>query len=348
MVERQEDLAILLTAEQGKPLAEAGARSLYGAAFIEWFAEEAKRVYGETIPGHLPDKRIPSCKQPIGVAAGITPWNFPNAMIARKVGARARRRLRLRRRGPPSLTPALGAGHGVLAEEAGLPKGVFSVVTSTDRLGGRAGVLREPQGPQAHLHRLDRGRAHPAAAGGRPGDEVLDGAGRQRALHRLRRRRPRRRGQGGDRLASSATTARPASAPTASTCRPGSTTPSPRSSPRAVEADEGRRRAGGGHRPRPADRAQAPSTRCASTSRTPSPRAASVVTGGHGHPLGGHFFEPTIVTGATPRDEGRPRGDLRPLRAALPLRGRGGRDRAGQRHDLRARLPTSTPATSAA
>ena len=86
MMENAEDLALILTAEQGKPLAEARGEVAYGASFIEFFAEEAKRIYGETIPGHQPDKRITVLKQPIGVAASITPWNFPNAMITRKAG----------------------------------------------------------------------------------------------------------------------------------------------------------------------------------------------------------------------------------------------------------------------
>jgi succinate-semialdehyde dehydrogenase/glutarate-semialdehyde dehydrogenase len=86
MVENADDLAAILTAEMGKPLAEAKGEVLYGASFIEWFGEEAKRVYGETIPGHQRDKRITVLKQPIGVATSITPWNFPNAMITRKAG----------------------------------------------------------------------------------------------------------------------------------------------------------------------------------------------------------------------------------------------------------------------
>src|SRR5690554_3797982 len=85
MIEHADDLATVLTLEMGKPFAEAKGEILYGAAFIEWFAEEARRVYGETIPGHLPDKRLMVIRQPIGVCASITPWNFPNAMIARKV-----------------------------------------------------------------------------------------------------------------------------------------------------------------------------------------------------------------------------------------------------------------------
>ncbi|MBC3474975.1 aldehyde dehydrogenase family protein, partial [Pseudomonas taiwanensis] len=86
MIENQDDLARLMTTEQGKPLAEAKGEIAYAASFIEWFAEEAKRVYGDTIPGHQPDKRLIVIKQPIGVTAAITPWNFPAAMITRKAG----------------------------------------------------------------------------------------------------------------------------------------------------------------------------------------------------------------------------------------------------------------------
>ena len=86
MMENQGDLATILTAEMGKPLAEATGEIAYGASFIEWFGEEAKRIYGETIPGHQPDKRLMVIRQPIGVVASITPWNFPNAMITRKCG----------------------------------------------------------------------------------------------------------------------------------------------------------------------------------------------------------------------------------------------------------------------
>ncbi|MGE8065471.1 aldehyde dehydrogenase family protein, partial [Pseudomonas sp. NPDC089569] len=86
MIENQEDLARLMTLEQGKPLAEAKGEIAYAASFLEWFAEEAKRVYGDVIPGHQPDKRLIVIKQPIGVTAAITPWNFPAAMITRKAG----------------------------------------------------------------------------------------------------------------------------------------------------------------------------------------------------------------------------------------------------------------------
>jgi len=102
----------------------------YGASFIEFFGEEAKRVYGETIPGHMPDKRVTVIKQPIGVAAGITPWNFPNAMIARKVAPALAAGCSFVAR-PASLTPLSALALGWLAEQAGVPAGVFSVVTST-------------------------------------------------------------------------------------------------------------------------------------------------------------------------------------------------------------------------
>ncbi|ARM91926.1 succinate-semialdehyde dehydrogenase (NADP(+)) protein (plasmid) [Rhizobium sp. CIAT894] len=136
MIENKDDLAEILTLEQGKPLTEAKGEIVYGASFVEWFAEETRRVYGDIILGHQPDKRILVMKQPIGVVAAITPWNFPNAMITRKAG------------------PALGAGCGivlkpaaqtpfsaialaVLAQRAGIPPELFSVVTGAAReIGG--------------------------------------------------------------------------------------------------------------------------------------------------------------------------------------------------------------------
>ncbi len=125
-----DDLAAILTAEMGKPLAEAKGEVLYGASFIQWYAEEAKRVYGETIPGHLPDKRLFVIKQPIGVVASITPWNFPNAMITRKAGPALAVGCAFVAR-PASETPLSALAMAVLAERAGVPRGVFSVVTST-------------------------------------------------------------------------------------------------------------------------------------------------------------------------------------------------------------------------
>lgn len=130
MMANQEDLAMILTAEQGKPLTESRGEIAYGASFIEWFAEEAKRTYGETIPAHLPNARITVIKQPIGVAAGITPWNFPNAMIARKVAPALAAGCSFVIR-PASLTPLSALAMAKLAEEAGVPAGLFSVVTTT-------------------------------------------------------------------------------------------------------------------------------------------------------------------------------------------------------------------------
>ncbi|GAB4390544.1 NAD-dependent succinate-semialdehyde dehydrogenase [Albidovulum sp.] len=129
MVANADDLAAILTAEMGKPLAEARGEVLYGASFVEWFGEEAKRVYGETIPGHQRDKRITVIKQPIGVAASITPWNFPNAMIARKVAPALAVGCGFVAR-PAAETPLSALAMAVLAERAGVPAGVFSVVTS--------------------------------------------------------------------------------------------------------------------------------------------------------------------------------------------------------------------------
>jgi succinate-semialdehyde dehydrogenase/glutarate-semialdehyde dehydrogenase len=128
-VANADDLAAILTAEMGKPLAEAKGEVLYGASFLEWFAEEAKRVYGETIPGHQADKRLVVIKQPIGVAASITPWNFPNAMIARKVAPALAVGCAFVAK-PAGETPLSALAMAVLAERAGVPAGVFSVITS--------------------------------------------------------------------------------------------------------------------------------------------------------------------------------------------------------------------------
>ncbi len=130
MVANADDLATILTAEQGKPHAEAKGEILYGASFIEWFAEEAKRIYGETVPGHQPDKRITVIRQPIGVCASITPWNFPNAMITRKVGPALAAGCAIVAR-PAAETPLSALALGVLADRAGLPKGLLSIIPSS-------------------------------------------------------------------------------------------------------------------------------------------------------------------------------------------------------------------------
>ena len=135
MLERQEELARLLTSEQGKPLAEARGEIAYAASFFEWFGEEAKRVYGDTIPAHQPDKRIVVLKEPIGVTAGITPWNFPAAMITRKAA------------------PALAAGCTIVIKPAEQTPLTALALADARRRGGRAG--RRAPG----RHRRRRGRA---------------------------------------------------------------------------------------------------------------------------------------------------------------------------------------------
>ncbi|MBU2677957.1 MAG: NAD-dependent succinate-semialdehyde dehydrogenase [Gammaproteobacteria bacterium] len=130
MMENQEDLAQLITAEGGKPLAESRGEVAYGAAFIEWFGEEAKRTYGDLIPATFSDRRIVADKQPIGVCAAITPWNFPIAMVTRKVGPALAAGCPMVLK-PAQDTPLSALALAELAERAGVPPGIFSVVTSS-------------------------------------------------------------------------------------------------------------------------------------------------------------------------------------------------------------------------
>jgi succinate-semialdehyde dehydrogenase / glutarate-semialdehyde dehydrogenase len=136
MIENQDDLATLMTAEQGKPLAESKNEIVYAASFIEWFGEEGKRVYGDLIPGHQTDKRIMVLRQPIGVVAAITPWNFPAAMITRKAGPALAAGCTLICK-PATQTPYSALALAELGDRAGIPKGVFNVVTgSAAAIGG--------------------------------------------------------------------------------------------------------------------------------------------------------------------------------------------------------------------
>ncbi|HYD69981.1 NAD-dependent succinate-semialdehyde dehydrogenase [Azospirillum sp.] len=127
----QEDLAVLMTAEQGKPLTEARGEVAYGASFIEWFAEEGKRVYGDVIPTHKHGTRLVVLKEPIGVVAAITPWNFPNAMITRKVAPALAAGCPVVIK-PAEDTPLSALALAVLAERAGIPAGVFNIITGSD------------------------------------------------------------------------------------------------------------------------------------------------------------------------------------------------------------------------
>jgi len=136
MMENQEDLARMMTAEQGKPFKESMGEIVYAASFIEWFAEEGKRVYGDTIPQHAPGKRIVVTKEPIGVCAAITPWNFPAAMITRKCGPALAAGCTMVAK-PATSTPYSALALAALGERAGIPAGVFSVVTgASGAIGG--------------------------------------------------------------------------------------------------------------------------------------------------------------------------------------------------------------------
>ena len=128
LLANQDDLATLMTAEQGKPLAEAKGEIAYGASFIEWFAEEGKRLYGDVIPGHQADKRLLVLRQPVGVVAAITPWNFPLAMITRKAGPALAAGCTFVCK-PASQTPYSALGAALLAERAGVPPGVINFIT---------------------------------------------------------------------------------------------------------------------------------------------------------------------------------------------------------------------------
>jgi succinate-semialdehyde dehydrogenase/glutarate-semialdehyde dehydrogenase len=141
------ELALLLTSEQGKPLAEAAGEIAYAAGFIEFFAEEAKRVYGETIPTFKADARIVVIRQPVGVVAAITPWNFPAAMITRKAGPALAVGCTMVLK-PASETPLTALALAALAEQAGIPKGVFNVIT------GKAGVIGKELTSNAHVRML--------------------------------------------------------------------------------------------------------------------------------------------------------------------------------------------------
>ena len=136
VMENQEDLAVLMTTEQGKPLAESMGEIVYGASFIEWFAEEAKRIYGDTIPQHQHDKRIVVIKEPVGVVASITPWNFPNAMITRKCAPALSAGCTVVAK-PATQTPYSAFALAELAERAGIPKGVLNIVSgASSEIGG--------------------------------------------------------------------------------------------------------------------------------------------------------------------------------------------------------------------
>ena len=148
MLQHQEDLARILTAEQGKPLAEARGEIAYSASFLEWFGEEAKRMYGDIIPGHARDKRIMVLRQPIGVVAMITPWNFPSAMLARTIGPALAAGCTVVCK-PALQTPFSALAFGVIAERAGIPAGVINIVT-----GSSSRAIGAAMTSHAHVRKL--------------------------------------------------------------------------------------------------------------------------------------------------------------------------------------------------
>ena len=297
MMENQEDLAILMTREQGKPLAESRGEIAYGAAFVEWYAEEGKRVYGDIIPTVADSRRLMVFKQPVGVCAAITPWNFPNAMITRKCAPALAAGCTVVVK-PASFTPYSALALAELAERAGIPKGVFNVVTgSAKEVGGE--LTGNDLGAQAVVHRLDRGRQDPAQAVRRHGQEGQHGARRPCAVDHLRRRRPRRRGQGCDRLQV------PQLRPDLRLHQPdlragrGSTT----SSRKKFSAAVAKLKVGSGLEQ---GTEQGPLIEPAAIDKVErhvgdaKEHGAKVLTGGKRHALGGLFYEPTVLADCTP------------------------------------------------
>ncbi|PWW42957.1 aldehyde dehydrogenase family protein, partial [Chromohalobacter israelensis] len=159
MLENQHDLATILTTEQGKPFTEALGEVAYAAGFLEWFAEEAKRIYGDVIPSHKANSRILVTKEPIGVVGAITPWNFPLAMITRKAAPAIAAGCSMVLK-PSEETPLSALALATLAEEAGVPAGVFNVVSCNDPLVSAhptplmRGVLGVPRSPETDVAAL--------------------------------------------------------------------------------------------------------------------------------------------------------------------------------------------------
>ena len=182
--QHEQDLALLLTLEQGKPLAEALAEIRYGASFVKWFAEEARRIGGSTIPSPTADRRILVLKEAVGVCAVITPWNFPNAMITRKVAPALAAGCTVVIK-PSEFTPFSALALGVLAERAGIPAGVINIVTGMPAR-DRQRADGQRNGAQDLLHRFDPRRRAADEGRRRRHQKAQPRARRERAFHRLR------------------------------------------------------------------------------------------------------------------------------------------------------------------
>ena len=254
MMANQEDLATLMTAEQGKPLAESKGEIAYAASFIEWFAEEGKRLYGDVIPGHQADKRILVLRQPVGVVACITPWNFPAAMITRKVGPALAAGCTLVVK-PASQTPYSALAMAELAARAGMPAGALSVITGDAAAIGGEMTSNPIVRKVSFTGSTAVGKKLMAQCSGTMKKVSLE-LGRQRTVHRVRGCRPRccRRRRASP--ANIATPARPASAPTGCWCTAPVYEAVHAQAGGRGRAAAGRGRTEGPHRPGPADRLQ--------------------------------------------------------------------------------------------
>ena len=180
-----------MSAENGKSLRDARGEAAYAAEFFRWYAEEAVRIEGTLMRAPSGANRILTMHQPIGVSLLITPWNFPAAMATRKIGPALAAGCTVVLK-PAAETPLTALALADLLTEAGVPDGVVNVVTTTTSGPVVRGDDGRPAGTQAVVHRVDRGRPHPARPGRQERAQLLDGARRQRAVHRLRRRGHRR------------------------------------------------------------------------------------------------------------------------------------------------------------
>ena len=293
----QEDLGRIMTAEQGKPFAEAKGEVAYGASFVEWFAEEAKRVNGETLPQFDNNRRLMVIRQPIGVCAAITPWNFPLAMITRKVAPALAAGCPVVIK-PAELTPLTALAAAELAIRAGIPAGVLNLLTADGRQQHRRGqgVLRQRHGAPHQLHRLDRGRPHPDGAKRADGQEARRSNWAATRPSSCSTTPTSIRPSKAPWPASTATPARPASAPTASTCRKACTTSSSRSSrPRSKALKVGNGFEEGV--------VQGPLIEDAAVEKVERHVADALAKGGKvvvgGAKLKGQFFQPTVISDAT-------------------------------------------------
>ncbi len=304
-----DDLAFLMTREQGKPLAEAKGEVVYGASFLEWFAEEAKRVYGDVIPQTVASRRILVLKQPVGVCAAITPWNFPNAMITRKVGPALAAGCTMVVK-PASATPVLGPGHG-RARRAGR-RAEGRVQRDHRQLPGRSAPSCAPTrlvrkvsftgstevGKILLKQCADTVKRVSMELGGLAPFIVFDDADLDQAVEGAIACKFRNCGQ---------------------TCvctnriyvQAGVYDAFAEKFAAAAAKLQGRPRHRQGRVHRPDDRRQRRSRRSRSMSATPPPRVPTVLLGGKRHQLGGQFFEPTVLANCNEQHEGRPRGDLR-------------------------------------